>query len=159
MILVNGIPQSGGTTYTGTANQIVITGDVLSLSPTISGITSVSMSGRLSCNNILFGVGGYIQSPANGVITLNASGGIVFDRLVIGDNSATTGTSIKYSTTTMKFRLGDDSADCDITAKAGTFSGSIAFSNTVTAAVGIASTHKVTAVINGSTYYLMASNV
>jgi hypothetical protein len=40
-----------------------------------------------------------------------------------------------------------------------TFSGSVDIGNTVTAAVGIASTHKVSILINGVQYYLLASNV
>lgn len=40
-----------------------------------------------------------------------------------------------------------------------TASGAISIGNTVAAAVGIASTHKVTMVIGGTTYYLLASNV
>lgn len=38
-------------------------------------------------------------------------------------------------------------------------SGAISIGNTVAAAIGIASTHKVTVVIGGTTYYLLASNV
>lgn len=40
-----------------------------------------------------------------------------------------------------------------------TFSGAIAINNTVAAGVAVASTHKVTMVIGGTTYYLLASNV
>lgn len=40
-----------------------------------------------------------------------------------------------------------------------TFSGAIAINNTVAAGVAVASTHKVTCVIGGTTYYLLASNV
>ena len=40
-----------------------------------------------------------------------------------------------------------------------TFTGSIAINNTVASAVAVASTHKVTVVIGGTTYYLLASNV
>jgi hypothetical protein len=40
-----------------------------------------------------------------------------------------------------------------------TFAGSIAIGNTVQTAVGVASTHKVTISIGGSTYYLLATNV
>jgi hypothetical protein len=40
-----------------------------------------------------------------------------------------------------------------------TFSGAIAIGNTVAAAAGVASTHKVTISIGGSTYYLLATNV
>lgn len=38
-------------------------------------------------------------------------------------------------------------------------SGAISIGNTITSAIGIASTHKVTMVIGGTTYYLLASNV
>jgi hypothetical protein len=41
--------------------------------------------------------------------------------------------------------------------KLATFSGSIAIANTVTASVATLSTHKVTMVINGVTYYLLAT--
>jgi hypothetical protein len=41
----------------------------------------------------------------------------------------------------------------------GTFSGALAIGNTVDAAVAVASTHKVTIVIGGVTYYLLATNV
>ena len=40
-----------------------------------------------------------------------------------------------------------------------TITGSIAIGNTVAAAAGVASTHKVTISIGGSTYYLLATNV
>jgi hypothetical protein len=40
-----------------------------------------------------------------------------------------------------------------------TFSSSIAIGNTVTAAVGVASTHKVSIIIGGVQYYLLASNI
>jgi hypothetical protein len=42
---------------------------------------------------------------------------------------------------------------------AATFSGSVAIGNTVASAVAVASTHKVTVVIGGVTYYLLATNV
>jgi hypothetical protein len=42
---------------------------------------------------------------------------------------------------------------------AATFAGAVAISNTVAVAVAAASTHKVTMVIGGVTYYLLASNV
>jgi hypothetical protein len=41
--------------------------------------------------------------------------------------------------------------------QAATFSSSVAIGNTVTAAIGVASTHKVTMVIGGVTYYLLAT--
>jgi len=45
------------------------------------------------------------------------------------------------------------------TTGAATFTSSIAINNTVTAAVAVASTHKVTILIGGVTYYLLASNI
>ena len=42
---------------------------------------------------------------------------------------------------------------------AATFAGAVAINNTVATAVAVASTHKVTMVIGGVTYYLLASNV
>ena len=45
------------------------------------------------------------------------------------------------------------------TAGAATFSSSVAIGNTVTASVATPSTHKVTMVIGGVTYYLLATNV
>lgn len=44
-------------------------------------------------------------------------------------------------------------------ASAATFAGAVAINNTVATAVAVASTHKVTMVIGGVTYYLLASNV
>ena len=42
---------------------------------------------------------------------------------------------------------------------AATFAGAVAINNTVATAVAVASTHKVTMVIGGVTYYLLASNI
>ena len=44
-------------------------------------------------------------------------------------------------------------------ANSATFRGTVAISNTVTAAVAVASTHKVSILINGVQYYLLATNV
>lgn len=44
-------------------------------------------------------------------------------------------------------------------ATTGAFSGAISVGNTVAAAVAVASTHKVTMVVGGATYYLLATNV
>jgi hypothetical protein len=43
--------------------------------------------------------------------------------------------------------------------QAATFAGAVAIGNTVAAGIAVASTHKVTMVIGGVTYYLLASNV
>ena len=59
----------------------------------------------------------------------------------------------------IEFVNADATAFYDIAAKSATFSGAINIGNTVTAAVGIASTHKVSILINGVQYYLLASNV
>ena len=46
-----------------------------------------------------------------------------------------------------------------ISATTGAFSGAVSLGNTVAAAAAVASTHKVTCVIGGTTYYLLVSNV
>lgn len=60
---------------------------------------------------------------------------------------------IKRNGAAIDFRLADDSGYCAVN------SGVLSIQNTVAAAVAVASTHKVTVVIGGVTYYLLASNV
>jgi hypothetical protein len=60
---------------------------------------------------------------------------------------------IKRNGAAFDFRLADDSAFCAVN------TGVLSIQNTVAAAVAVASTHKVTVVIGGTTYYLLASNV
>jgi hypothetical protein len=61
--------------------------------------------------------------------------------------------SIKRNGTAIDFRLADDSGFCPVN------TGVLSIQNTVATAVSVASTHKVTVVIGGTTYYLLASNV
>ena len=60
---------------------------------------------------------------------------------------------IKRNGAAFDFRLADDSAFCAVN------TGVLSIQNTVATAVSVASTHKVTVVIGGTTYYLLASNV
>ena len=57
------------------------------------------------------------------------------------------------------FGLAADAVTISKNTSAVTFAGSIAINNTVQTAAGVASTHKVTISIGGSTYYLLATNV
>ena len=83
----------------------------------------------------------YLRSNGNGVY-INSSG-MMFD----GDNTRDIGAS--GATRPRNLYVGT----------AGTFGGAIAIGNTVAAGIAVASTHKVTMVIGGVTYYLLASNV
>lgn len=67
--------------------------------------------------------GGFL-TQGDGIITLYQDDGTSFNRLQWGGTSASF-PSIKRNGAALNFRLANDSADCDITAKAGTFSGGI----------------------------------
>ena len=60
---------------------------------------------------------------------------------------------IKRNGAAFDFRLADDSAFCAVN------TGVLSIQNTVATAVSVASTHKVTVVIGGTTYYLLATNI
>ena len=81
----------------------------------------------------------------NGLIFRGGSGATEF----VGAGTSTAGAAI---TPTVLFSLNNTTA-------AATFAGAVSIGNTVAAAVAVASTHKVTMVIGGVTYYLLASNV
>jgi hypothetical protein len=66
---------------------------------------------------------------------------------------------IRNNTNDLQFHTNGTLALTLASNQAATFSSSIAIANTVTAAVGISSTHKVSILINGVQYYLLASNV
>jgi hypothetical protein len=71
-------------------------------------------------------------------------------------NGSATGVDI-YSPNNTKV-LGTTNTGLSVTGTLGV-TGAVAIGNTVAAAAAIASTHKVTMVIGGVTYYLLASNV
>jgi hypothetical protein len=91
-------------------------------------------------------------SDATGNLILKSTGGDygttgTFNMLVFGQKTSAF-PAIKRNGTTIEFKLADDSAFAPI-----------AIGNTVTAGASVASTHKVTINIGGTTYYLLASNV
>lgn len=95
---------------------------------------------------------GRFLSVTNGVFVMYNSGANGFTRLNFGAQDATK-PALQVNGTGLEVRLADGSA---LTALS---TGVLSIENTVAAAVGIASTHKVTISIGGVTYYLLASNV
>ena len=80
------------------------------------------------------------------------------DITMLSSNSSSV-SRIRNNTNDLQFHTNGTLALTLASNQAATFSSSIAIANTVTAAVGIASTHKVSILINGVQYYLLASNV
>lgn len=93
-----------------------------------------------------------IASSTDGVFTFLNNAGTDFNRLQFGGTSNLF-PSIKRNGAGIDFKLADDSGFCGVN------TGVLSIQNTVASAVGIASTHKVTIVIGGVTYFLLASNV
>jgi hypothetical protein len=73
----------------------------------------------------------YIQSPSSGVIKLTDTNDSDFSRLQLGGTTASV-PAIKKSSTTVAFRLADDSNDAPITASNATLSGTMTSSLTTT---------------------------
>jgi hypothetical protein len=124
-----------------------------------------TMTGELVVPNLKSQQGGAIywasrslmRSPSNGVITLSNNAETDFSRLQFG--GTTSGfPALKRSGTTIQVRLADDSGVAGFVA-GDTNVAVLSITNTVAAAVAVASTHKVTISIGGSTYYLLATNV
>ena len=108
---------------------------------------------RFRFNNQNFNTNfGYIQGNSNGVFSLIDNTEVNFNRLQFGGTTSSF-PSIKRNGTGIDFRLADDSGFCPVN------TGVLSIQNTVASAVAVASTHKVTVVISGTTYYLLASNV
>jgi hypothetical protein len=93
-----------------------------------------------------------IRSDADGNLTLLNDAANSFSLLKFGGTTSSF-PSIKRNGTAIDFRFGDDSGFCPVN------TGVLSIQNTVATAVSVASTHKVTVVIGGTTYYLLASNV
>ncbi len=89
------------------------------------------------------------RSPSDGVLTLLNNGETDFNRIQFAGTTSSF-PSIKRSSTTLAFRLADDSADAPITASNGTFSGTTAASDTITGAVTIGNGSAFTSVSIGS---------
>jgi hypothetical protein len=120
----------------------------------------VSQSGAQFGSDVLAGAGskigwasrGFLATSVDGNIALYNSGATTFGLLQLGGITSSF-PSIKRNGAAIDFRLADDSGFCAVN------SGVLSVQNTVSAAVGVASTHKVTIVIAGVTYFLLASNV
>lgn len=65
-----------------------------------------------------------LTSPSDGVILWTDAAGTAFSRMQFGGTTSSF-PAIKRSSTTIHFRLADDSAFCNINAAAGTFSGAV----------------------------------
>ena len=104
------IAPSGGTT--------AITGAITSTGSIIAGTTLTSGS----ANAHSWSSRSVIRSPSDGVISLANNAEADFGRLQFGGTTSSF-PAIKRSSTTLAFRLADDSADAPISASNGTFSG------------------------------------
>ena len=117
---------------------------------------------------------GAVSTTSTGFSAINASGSVEF----LGSRSSTgNGVTVTYKTgATLNWFHGlrglvdnnwylfnnstsTNTLIFDYGTNAATFAGAVAINNTVATAVAVASTHKVTMVIGGVTYYLLASNV
>jgi hypothetical protein len=105
-----------------------------------------------SVNTFRFAGSIKIQAPSSGVLLLSNDTLTDFGRLQFG-GTTNAFPSIKRNGTAIDFRLADDTAFCPVN------TGVLSIQNTVATAVAVASTHKVTVVIGGTTYYLLATNV
>ena len=123
----------------------------------VSGITTLATSGK-------FTIGSAMGTPR--LFAINAAG--VDSTTRVGQISYDTDqkSAIEFfsdSTVGGRIALRDTAGTQTIlftgATGAATFAGAVAIGNTVGAAVAVASTHKVTVVIGGVTYYLLATNV
>jgi hypothetical protein len=118
---------------------------------------SARVSGALGINGAVYG---------GTVLTLQESGSLGAALAMTNRNSNQTwGFAVDTAAVDDKnfgifnFTGGNFPLIINATTSASTFSGAVAINNPVNAAVAVASTHKVTIVIGGVTYYLLASNV
>lgn len=123
---INNIASSGSST-------------LLALQVAGSNVFSVALTGATTVNSTLTATGNLVAGAGNSIscnghsklssatdgiwtMTNNVAGG--FTRLQLGGTTASF-PAIKVSSTTLAFRLADDSADCPITAAGATFSGAV----------------------------------
>lgn len=92
----------------------------------------------------------FIFAKSGGALQLSGTGNIELTPTSLVQFNGTTSSfpALKRNGTTLEVKLADDSAYAPI-----------AIGNTVGAAVGVASTHKATINIGGSTYYILLTNV
>lgn len=99
------------------ANALAITGTVNVSSTVTCSTVVISSTGSLTISSRAF-----FKANSDGVLIVTDSSGSNFGRLQFGGSSSSF-PAIKRSATAIAHRLADDSADCPITAAAGTFSG------------------------------------
>ena len=116
------------------------------------GVLAIGNNLELAGSQILMASQNRIVSNSSGVMMLTNNGFSDFSRLQLGGTTSSF-PSIKRNGTQIEFRLADDSAFCPVA------TGVLSIQNTVASAVAVASTHKVTISIGGTTYYLLATNV
>jgi hypothetical protein len=158
-----GTPTSGTVTnLTGTAS-ININGTVGDTTPSTIAATSGTFSGSITLANGQ-AIRGTTTTPATGqILTLSGDNNIYIGAVDVGGNvivRANGGSTVATFTSTGL----NSTAIGATTPSTGAFTtlgstGALAIGNTVAAAVAVASTHKVTIVIGGVTYYLLATNV
>jgi hypothetical protein len=119
----------------------------------VTGFVLISANLEIGGSSYMgFGNRSLFRSPSDGVLTLLNYDSNDFSRLQFGGTTSSF-PSIKRNATGIDFRLADDTAFCPVA------TGVLSIQNTVASAVSVASTHKVTISIGGTTYYLLASNV
>ena len=116
---------------------------------TLASNQAATFAGAVTTGSTLT-VGANIEMPAASSIRFNSGTGLIY----------TGGYSYALSLQGSQLNL-NTLSNAPITTGTGlaTFAGAVAINNTVATAVAVASTHKVTMVIGGVTYYLLASNV
>jgi len=124
---------------TGYSTLMSIGAGGLAVTPAATFAGAVTVAGNLTVN------GG---TTASGQIGLNGTHGVE-----IWGKAGTTSSFILYN------NAGAPVLTNAINTTTATFAGAVAIGNTVGVGVAVASTHKVTMVIGGVTYYLLASNV
>lgn len=127
----------------------------------ISGGLSAAGASYFGANVVARGALGYATGIHSGAtadssqqLILSSSGG--YSNAYVSKNGTTLG--IGFSSSNGSF-VEDNALSIVAATKAATFAGAVAIGNTVATGVAVASTHKVTMVIGGVTYYLLASNV
>lgn len=127
------------------------TGGAIVGNVTVTGNVSISGTGAFSSYLTL----GDTASGRLNLVTTSGSQGVVrYDST--GNTALYLENTYDFSSASIQFRV--RTAGTPVVPLSMTSAG-VAINNTVTAAVGVASTHKVTMVIGGVTYYLLASNV
>jgi hypothetical protein len=134
--------QSGGS---GIISNVLI--DFGSIYPTVSNSSFSLFSDGSGLGQIALYGSTNPTTALRGNVLLNPSS------LIYLKGTTSAFPAIKRNGTAIDFRLADDTAFCPVN------TGVLSIQNTVATAVAVASTHKVTVVIGGTTYYLLATNV